>query len=206
MNQFQGSSRPGFQRSAPVGAGGGEHGNAAGGGHQETRARAVLTSDTISLSFQVGQFIANLQELENAHGQGSISKPWSLLPSARTKTLTFEVGRTCDETQGNECKLHKLVVGVSILPRNPESGWIVAVGLGEIFSSLSEVVGYGSEGPKWEQVGRNIKMLRQAHRTMQQQGLYHGKQSQSTSQLSNPPPLCYVLQTPFSRGASVSPS
>ena len=60
---------------------------------------------------------------------------------------TFGAGRTCDETQGNECELYKLVVGVSILPRNPESGWIVAVGLGE---SFPEVIGYGSDGPKWE--------------------------------------------------------
>ena len=98
-------------------------------------------------------------------------------------------GRTFDGTLGNWCKLHKLVVGVSNLPRNPESGWIVAVGLGEIFPSLSEIVGYGPERPKWEQVSRNIKMLRQVHRTMQQQGLYRGKQSQSTFQLSNPPPF-----------------
>jgi len=98
-----------------------------------------------------------------------------------------EAGRTFGETPGNACKLHKLVVGMSILPRNPESGWIVAVGLGEIFPSLSEVVGYGSEGLKWEQVSRNIKILRQVHRTMQQQGLHPGKQS--TFQLSNPPPF-----------------
>jgi len=38
-------------------------------------------------------------------------------------------------------------------------------------------------------VGRNIKMLRQVHRTMQQQSLYRGKQSQSTLQVSNPPPF-----------------
>ena len=100
-----------------------------------------------------------------------------------------EAGEISDGTpgNGNGCKLHKLVVGISTLPRNPESGWIVAIGLGEIFPSLSEVVGYGLGGPKWEQVSRNIRMLRQVHRTMRQQGLYRGKQS--TFQLPNPPPF-----------------
>ena len=107
-----------------------------------------------------------------------------------------EAGETFDGVpgSGSACQLHKLVVGVSTLPRSPESGWIVAIGLGEIFPLLSEVVGYGSEGPKWERVSRNIGMLRQVHRTMQQQGLYRGKQS--TFQLSNPPPFSMFYRHP----------
>jgi len=71
----------------------------------------------------------------------------TLVTPSLNENQDAEAGRTFDEAPGNECKLRKLVVGVSILPRNPESGWIVAVGLGEIFPSLSEVVGYGSEDP-----------------------------------------------------------
>ena len=69
-----------------------------------------------------------------------------------------ETGATFDGTQGSACGLRKLVVGLSTLPDHPDSGWLVAIGLGKIFPSLSEVV--GSEQDAWEKVGRNIRMSR----------------------------------------------
>jgi len=78
---------------------------------------------------------------------------------------------TVDGTQGNAsdgCKLRKLNVGLSTLSDRPESGWIVATGLGKIFPSLSKVVGCGLLQPKWEEVGRNIRMLRRVLRTVRQ--------------------------------------
>jgi hypothetical protein len=92
----------------------------------------------------------------------------TMITPSLNENQDVEAGETSDGTPGNACKLHKLVVGVSALPRNPESGWIVAIGLGEIFPSLTQVVGYGTEGPKWEQVNNNIRMLRQVHRIIQQ--------------------------------------
>jgi len=80
----------------------------------------------------------------------------TLVTPSLNENKDTEAGRTFDETPDDGCKLHKQVVGVSTLPRNPESGWIFAVGLGETVPSLSEVVGYGSEGHEWEQVNRNI--------------------------------------------------
>ena len=72
---------------------------------------------------------------------------------------------TFDGTQDSPCKLRRLVVGLSILPNHPDSGWIVAGGLGRIFPSLSEVVGSGRDD--WGKVWRNIRMLRQVLRTVQ---------------------------------------
>lgn len=70
-------------------------------------------------------------------------------------------------TQGDACKLRKLVVGPSILPDCPGSEWLVAIGLGKIFPSLSEVAGYSPpEQGKWEQVGENIRMSRQVLRNV----------------------------------------
>lgn len=72
-------------------------------------------------------------------------------------------------SQDNPCKLRTLVVGLSTLPDQSESGWIVAIGLGKIFPSLSEVVGHHDlDRHKWEGVGRNIGMLRQVLCTVQQ--------------------------------------
>jgi hypothetical protein len=68
------------------------------------------------------------------------------------------------ESQSRGCKVRKLFVGLSALPDHPESGWIVAIGLGKIFPSLVEVEGYGFERSKWEQVGANIRMSRQVLR------------------------------------------
>ena len=73
---------------------------------------------------------------------------------------------TFDRAQESACKLRRLVVGSSTLPDHPDSGWVVAGGLGRIFPSLSEVVGSGRDD--WGKVGRNIKMLRQVVRTVQQ--------------------------------------
>lgn len=84
------------------------------------------------------------------------------------KNQDIETDAILDGTQGSACKLRKLVVGVSPLPNNPESVWIVAIGLGKIFPSLFEVVGYGSEGTRWKQVSKNIRILRQVHRSVQQ--------------------------------------
>ncbi|KAF9649238.1 hypothetical protein BDM02DRAFT_1934317 [Thelephora ganbajun] len=80
-----------------------------------------------------------------------------------------EADATFDGTQGNACKLRKLVVGSSTLPIHPESGWLVAIGLGKIFPFLSEVAGYGLslDRYKWGQVGRNIGMSRQVLRSVQ---------------------------------------
>jgi len=77
---------------------------------------------------------------------------------------------TVDGTQGNAgdgCKLRDLNVGLSTLFDHPESGWIVAIGLGKIFPSLSYVMGYGPSYFKSEEVGRNIKTLRRVLRTVQ---------------------------------------
>jgi len=81
------------------------------------------------------------------------------------------VDATVDGTQGNAgdgCKLRELNVGLSTLSDRPESGWIVATGLGKIFPSLSKVEGYGLLRPKWEEVERNIRMLRRVLRTVRQ--------------------------------------
>ena len=78
---------------------------------------------------------------------------------------------TVDGTQGNAgdgCKLRDLDVGLSTLSDHPESGWIVAIGLGKIFPSLPGVAaGYGSSRSEWVQVRRNIGMLRRVFRTVQ---------------------------------------
>lgn len=71
-----------------------------------------------------------------------------------------------DETWEDCCKLRKLVLGLSVLPDHPESVWLVAVGLGKIFPSLSEVEGYGTERSRWEQVGRNVGMSRRVLRAV----------------------------------------
>ena len=64
------------------------------------------------------------------------------------------------------CKLRKLFVGLSIVPQNPESGWMVAIGLGKIFPSLVEVEGCGLERSEWDKVCENIRMSRQVLRTV----------------------------------------
>ena len=69
---------------------------------------------------------------------------------------------------GDGCRLRKLVLGLSILPDHPDSGWLVAVGLEKIFPFLSEVEGYGFERPKWEQVGKNVRMSRRVLRAVGQ--------------------------------------
>ena len=70
-------------------------------------------------------------------------------------------------TQGDVCKLRKLAVGPSILPDCPGVEWLVAIGLGKIFPSLSEVSGYLTpEQGKWEQLGENIRMSRQVLRNV----------------------------------------
>jgi hypothetical protein len=79
----------------------------------------------------------------------------------------IEPGATFDTTQGGACKLRTLAVGFSTLPDHPEAGWIVAIGLGKIFPSLSKVVGYGPNLLKWEPVERNIRMSRRVLRTVQ---------------------------------------
>ena len=80
----------------------------------------------------------------------------------------IETGATFYGTQGNPCKLRTLILGPSTLPDHPESGWIVATGLGRIFPSLSELAGYGLDRDKWEKVGRSIRMIRRVLRTVQQ--------------------------------------
>ena len=79
----------------------------------------------------------------------------------------IETGATLDGPQDSLCKLRMLVLGPSSLPDHPESGWIVAAGLGKIFPLLYEVAGYGSDRVKWEKVGRNIRMIRQVLHTVQ---------------------------------------
>lgn len=88
-----------------------------------------------------------------------------IVPSLRGSG-DVDTGGTFDGTQGSACKLRRLVVGLSTLPNHPDSGWIVATGLGKIFPSLSEVVGSDQDG--WGKVGRNIRMIRQVLRTVQQ--------------------------------------
>ena len=70
----------------------------------------------------------------------------------------FQTGATFDGPQGSGCKLRKLVVGLSTLPNHTDSGWVVAIGLGKIFPSLSEVVGLDQDD--WDIVRRNIGTLR----------------------------------------------
>ena len=76
----------------------------------------------------------------------------------------FQTGTTFDGPQGGTCKLRKLVVGLSALPNHPDSGWVVAIGLGKIFPSLSEVVGLGEDD--WGGVWKNIGTLRQVLHTV----------------------------------------
>lgn len=76
-------------------------------------------------------------------------------------------GTTSGGTRGKVCKLHKLSVGSSTLPEYPESAWMVAIGLGKIFPSLTEVEGYGFERSKWEQVSGNVRMFRQVFRNLE---------------------------------------
>ena len=76
-----------------------------------------------------------------------------------------ETGTTPDVIQGSACKLRKLIVGLSTLPNHPDSGWLVATGLGKIFPSLYEVVGSDQGG--WGKVERNIRMIRHILRTVQ---------------------------------------
>jgi len=80
-------------------------------------------------------------------------------------------GATVGGAQGNTSggyKLRDLNVGLSTLSDHPESGWIVAIGLGKIFPSLPGVAaGYGSSRSEWVQVRRNIGMLRRVFRTVQ---------------------------------------
>ena len=95
-----------------------------------------------------------------------------------TPSLSFSggndvgTGAAPDETRGRACKLRKLVVGSSILPNPPESGWIVAIGLGKIFPFLTEVEGFGRgrSNCKWEQVGGYIRMSRQVLRIVGNSG------------------------------------
>ena len=88
-----------------------------------------------------------------------------VVPSLRGSE-EVDTGATFDRTQGSGCKLRKLIVGLSTLPNHPDSGWIVATGLWNLFPFLSEVVGSDQDG--WGKVGRNIKMIRQVLRTIQQ--------------------------------------
>jgi len=76
----------------------------------------------------------------------------------------FQTGATFGGPQGSACKLRKLVVGLSTLPNHPDSGWVVAIGLGKIFPFLSEVV--GSDEGDWGIVWRNIGTLRQVLHTV----------------------------------------
>ena len=72
-----------------------------------------------------------------------------------------ETNLILEETWSSGCRLRKLVLGLSILTEHPDSGWLVAVGLGRIFPLLSEVEGYGFDRSKWEQIGKNVRMSRQ---------------------------------------------
>ena len=59
-----------------------------------------------------------------------------------------EMDATSDGIQDNPCKLHTLFVGLSALPDHLESGWIVAIGFGKLFPSLSASVRIGTSGRK----------------------------------------------------------
>jgi hypothetical protein len=71
-----------------------------------------------------------------------------------------------DGPRRDGCRLRKLILGLSVLPDDPDSGWLVAVGLGKIFPLLLEVEGRGTERNKWEQVGTNIRMSREVLRAV----------------------------------------
>ena len=85
------------------------------------------------------------------------------------RSENVETGAASAGPQDNPCKLHTLAVGLSTLPDHSESRWIVAIGLGKIFPSLSKVVGHhDSDRHKWEEVRNNIGLLRQVLCTVQQ--------------------------------------
>jgi len=89
---------------------------------------------------------------------------------------SIETGTMFGGAQDNSCRLKRLVVGRSTLPDYPDSGFFVAVGLGRIFPSLSEIVGH----PGWSEVERYITMSRKALRAVQivgQQWGYRGGKS-----------------------------
>ena len=71
---------------------------------------------------------------------------------------TINTGTMFGDTQDSRCRLKKFVVGRSTLPDHPDSGLIIAVGLGKIFPSLSEIVGH--EG--WKEVERYVTISRRA--------------------------------------------
>ena len=71
---------------------------------------------------------------------------------------TVETGAVFGGTQGNPCGLKRLSVGRSALPDYPDSGLIVAVGLGKIFPCLSEIIG----NLGWKEVERYIILSRRA--------------------------------------------
>jgi len=86
-----------------------------------------------------------------------------VIPSLRWSE-GFQTGATFDGPQGSACKLRKLVVGLSTLPNHPDTGWVVAIGLGKIFPSLSEIV--SSDEDDWGIVWRNIGTLHQVFHTV----------------------------------------
>ena len=109
-----------------------------------TLSKACQNLETLTIRVDVGSMVAA-----------------SVLGSESSETAT-----TPDETHGSACKLRKLVVGLSTLPNHPDSGWLVATGLGKVFPSLSEVVDSDQDG--WGKVGRKIRMIRQVLHTVQQ--------------------------------------